>query len=202
MTIFRFPQRRIQLLAAFIGLLALSSPTPGQSAPFDSLTIGINAISNPNRNVFHDFWTPATGAEGYAAMPFYLGDIRLGLQYLPYKSVSGIEPDFNSLFGYLQWDSRTRSFSNVYARGGVRIGLFQMRFAENNFDLSEGLIVEREFAVGASLGLNYNLYKHWRLSIGSSYVSILTEKKIELLFLSFGISRTFPAPQWLKNFLK
>ncbi len=190
------------MFAAFIGLLVLSSPTSGQSAPFDSLTIGINAITNPNRNVFHDFWTPETGAEGYAEMPFYLGDIRIGLQYLPYESVSGIEPDFNSLFGYLQWDARTRSFKNLSANGGVRIGLFQMRFAENNFDLSEGLIVEREFAIGASLGLNYNLYKQWRLNIAGSYVSILTDKKIELLFLSFGISRTFPAPQWLKNFLK
>lgn len=185
-----------------IGMLAISAPAPGQSTPFDSLTIGINAITNPNRNVFHDFWTPETGAEGYAAMPFYLGDIRLGLQFLPYKSVTGIEPDFNSLFGYLQWDARTRTFKNGYANGGVRVGLFQMRFAENNFGLSEGLIVEREFAVGASLGLNYNFYKQWRLSVGSSYVSILTEKKIELLFFSFGISRTFPAPQWLKNFLK
>ena len=41
---------------------------------FDSLEIGLQYLTNINRNVFHDFYEPGKSIEGFVEMPFYYGD--------------------------------------------------------------------------------------------------------------------------------
>ena len=41
----------------------------------------------------------------------------------------------------------------------------------------------------------------WRAHAGVAYQAVFTHRRIEQMLLSAGVSRTFPMPSWLRDFL-
>jgi hypothetical protein len=47
--------------------------------------------------------------------------------------------------------------------------------------------------------MSFSLSESWKAELTTAYNHIYTRKKIELFYLSVGITKTFSAPAWLKE---
>lgn len=172
------------------------------SPAFETFSIGINYQSNINRNDFHKYWLSDSGVEGYFSTPFYLGITQLGITYIPFSAKSDERPDYTTLLIYLQWGYKIELPLNFSVTPSLFTGIYQMNFDDFDSDIDPGLLSERELAAGINVQLSYSFFKGWNLNLQLSYLNVFTNKKIKLVNLGFGISKTFSSPKWLKDFFK
>ncbi|MBT8379956.1 MAG: hypothetical protein KJN64_12085 [Ignavibacteria bacterium] len=168
---------------------------------FETFSIGINYQSNINQNDFHKYWLAEGGIEGYFAAPFYFGTTQFGLTYTSFSAKSDQQPDFESFLFYLQWGYKFNLLANFSLAFNTSTGLFQMNFDDFDLEVDPGLLSERELVMGVNTVISYTFYKDWNINFQLLYLHVFTHKKIELVNLSLGISKTFLSPKWLKEFL-
>ncbi len=197
-----------KLLSAFAfqsfitSLILLTSSHPvsaHKSDAFDSLQIGLQYVSNTNRGTFHDFWKQTIGFEGFVEMPFYLGDVQVGVQVLSYTGNQLGVPGFQNLFIYAGWGKRWALPTRLSCFAGLSIGNNIMIFER---EAAKSYRLETEYGVNLNARLGYRIYEKWSIDISGSYLVVFTHKQIRLAFLSAGISRSFGMPKWLKEFLR
>ena len=187
---------------ALIGTVAFM-PTAGSlygqnQHAFDSLEIGLQYVTNTNRNVFHEFWEPGNGVVGWLGVPFYYGDVRAGIQLLPYAGKGKGISDFQSSFIYLGWSIRWALPYRFDWFNGLSVGSTIM-----TFDSAEGYTRnESELGVTLTSSLRYFVKPRWAFRLSSDYHTIFTNKPIKLTFISVGLSYTLATPSWMKTFLK
>ena len=63
-------------------------------------------------------------------------------------------------------------------------------------------IVESEFCFGMTASLSIKFFKNWQLQTQFDYLTVYTNKRIHLHYLSVGIIKTFETPKWLQDILK
>lgn len=171
-----------------------------RNSAFETFSLGVNYQSNINRNDFHKYWLSDGGIEGYFSTPFYFGKTQFGITYMSFSAKSDDQPDFNSLLLYLQWGYKFGLPLNSSLALNASTGLFQMNFDDSDLYVDPGLLSERELTVGLNALLSYSIYNDWYLNLQLSYLNVFTYKKIQLINLGLGISKTFRSPQWLKDF--
>ena len=169
---------------------------------FDSLKIGLKFLKNTNHNIFHDIWKPNTGVEGFIETPFYFGTIQAGIQFMSFTSELETIPNFQSFLYYIQWGKMIETPFKINWTNSVRFGSYAMRIDETHFPNSLGIITENELAVGLDSQLDYSYLNNWSLNLSTTYLVVYTHKRIKLLFVSLGFTRSFRTPTWLKEFLK
>lgn len=197
--IFRFFKFKFYLvLLLFIFPAALRAQN--SHSAFKTLSLGVNYQSNINQNDFHKYWLADGGIEGYFSTPFYFGNTQFGVTYMSFSAKSDDHPDFYSLLLYLQWGYKFSLPLNSSLAINASTGLFQMNFDDNDLYVDPGLLSERELSVGLNALLSYSIYNDWHLNLQLNYLNVFTYKKIQLIILGLGISKTFPSPQWLKDF--
>lgn len=167
---------------------------------FKTLSFKINCLTNTNRNLLHQYWQPFIGGEVEVKMPFYAGNISVGLQLFQFKGISEIYPDYLVSYFYMGWGGEYHINSTLSGIIGIRLGSYQMNFDDT--DINPTQKVESELASGIDGGINLKINSKWRSHIGIGYITIFTYKKIELLNISLGISYTIDTPSYLKEFLK
>lgn len=170
------------------------------NSAFETLSLGVNYQSNINRNDFHRYWLSDGGIEGYFSTPFYFGDTQFGITYMSFSAKSDAQPDFNSLLFYLQWGYKFDLPLNSSLALNASIGLFQMNFDDSDLYVDPGLLSERELTISLNATMSYSFLKDWYLNLHLNYLDVFTYKKIQLINLGLGISKTFSSPQWLKDF--
>ena len=180
---------------------------------FDSLQIGLKYTANINRNIFHDFYEPGKGIEGFVEMPFYYGDIQAAVQILSYSAkkkgltlieAKGKVQGFHGIFTHLKWG---KQYSLPYGVGwftGIGIGL--CAFLPNKPTWSDPYQVahftETELSASLNSHLSYPIYQNWTMRLEGSYNRIFTYKQIDLAYFSIGIGYSFATPKWIKVFLE
>jgi len=167
---------------------------------FQSATFRINLVTNINRNTLHQYWNPLLGGEAEIETPFYAGEIRVGLHLYQFNGKTDDYPDYLVGFFYIGWGVEIPLISQLGWFNGIRLGSYQMGFDDT--DINPTQRVESELAVGIDTGLNLKLSSRWQGHVGIGYIAVFTQKKIELLNLSVGISYTINSPDWLREFLK
>jgi hypothetical protein len=184
----------------FLLLLPFLLIAQNNAPAFETFSLGINYQSNINRNDFHNYWLADAGIEGYFSTPFYFGQAQFGLIYTSYSAKSDEQPDFTSLLIYLQWGYEFNLPANLSLALYTSAGLYQMNFDDFNLEIDPGLLSERELSMGLNTAMRYSFYNDWKLNLQLSYIHVFTHKKIELINIGFGISKTFSSPQWFKDF--
>jgi len=175
------------------------------SRPFDSLEIGLQYTVNINRNVFHDFYEPGKGIEGFVETPFYYGDIQAAIQVFSHsaKKKDKIQ-GFQAIFTNMKWGKQYSLPYKVRWFTGIGIGLYA--FLPNNPTWSDPYNVvhftETELGAGLNSCLVYTIYQNWTMRLGGSYNRIFTYKPIDLIYLSAGIGYSFGTPKWMQIFLE
>ena len=172
---------------------------------FDSLEIGLQYIANINRNVFHDFYEPGKGIEGFVEMPFYYGDITVAIQALSYSAEKKSRVQgFHGVSTNLKWGKQYSLPYRVRWFTGIGVGLYA--FLPGNPTWSAPYKVahftETELCAGLNSHLSYSIYKNWTMRFEGSYNRIFTYKPIDLAYFSVGIGYSFATPKWMKIFLE
>ena len=188
---------------------------------FDSLQIGLKYTANINRNIFHDFYEPGKGIEGFVEMPFYYGDIQTAVQVLSYSakkkglpsspslrsrvnSAKGEVQGFHGIFTHLKWGKQYSLPCRMGWFTGIGIGL--CAFLPNNPTWSDPYEVahftETELSASLNSHLSYPIYQNWTMRLEGSYNRIFTYKQIDLAYFSIGIGYSFATPKWIKVFLE
>jgi hypothetical protein len=183
-------------------LLTAFSKSFSQDRSFDEISIGLNFSNNFNKETLHDYWDPGNLYEAYLRAPIQFGNIQAGLSYMPFKSKNTEQPDFNGTFIYLQWDKDIFTVNNFEFNSGIKFGMFRMVFDKTELYYGEDEIQEHEIFAGIAASINYKITQDAGLSLSANYNSILTHKKINLIFVGAGFYYTFDTPLWLKDFLK
>jgi hypothetical protein len=171
----------------------------GEKPAFDTVDIGLQVITNTNRNDFHRQWASSPGLEGYLLTPFYLGDFHLGVRGVSFESRPADLMDYLSVFVYAGWGLSWALPYNLKGFTGFSIGSDQMWFERED---RPGSKRESEFGLAINTRLSAPLPGRWAVTAGGSYTEIFTHKRIRLVFLSVGVSRTLDLPGWLREFLK
>ena len=166
---------------------------------FETADIGVQIITNTNQGDFHRYWSTGPGLEAYCLSPFYLGDIQLGVRAISFESRPAGLTDYLSFFVYAGWGKSWALPHNMKGFTGFSIGSDQMYFEVED---RPGSKHESEIGMALCARLSAPLPGRWSITAGGSYTEIFTHKRIRLVFVSVGISRSFDVPGWLREFLK
>lgn len=194
-----WPRFSTIFVAGLAVLLHASSPQGlAQEAPdgFDSLSVGISAVANVNRNTFHNFWSPDPGAELVLETPFYFGRVQAGALYMYFDAREPEQPDFRALYPFLGWGIQLPLPLSLDWYNGVRLGSYLI-----TFDTIRGNRVERELGLGLNSRLGLRLGGAWAIDFSATYSVIFTHERIHLVYLAAGVRRFFRMPAWLREFL-
>lgn len=186
----------------FLTSLVALAPADAAAAPeaaYDSLEVGARYAANVGKNDFHEFWHPGQGGELFFATPFHRGRVWFGTRYLLNSATAADYPDFQSTFVYAGWSYPLPTTRRIDLEPGVLIGIDSFYFEDEQ---NAGLANETEAAAELFLGVGYRLRGPWHLGLTASSHVIFTHRRINLLYLSAGISRSFAMPGWLGGFLR
>lgn len=183
-------------------LIELSVQAQSESQAFDSLNLGLEYISNINRNVFHEYWNPKPGFSFQGETSFYYGDLQAGIQIMPFKSSKEYIPDFLSLFYYLQWGKGIKLPYSFLWSNNLRLGSYVMFMDDSVYLKDWENFTESELTLGLNSKISYQMSKDWLITFSGTYQVIYTHKRIRLIIISCGLNRKFGTPKWLKEFLR
>jgi hypothetical protein len=186
----------VLLLTPCSGAVAAQArPAP---APFETLDLALTVLADVNHGALHRWWSPGPAIAAGVTMPFYAGDVELGVQYASPTALRDDVPAFRSLFAFAGWSGGHGLGSGFTAGGGVRVGVMGMRFRHDTVPQAGR---ESELGVAARAALRWMPGGVWFTEAGLSYQSILTHRRMEQVFLSVALGRRFGTPVWLRDFL-
>lgn len=198
------------ILALFLFLTARVGTA--QEKSYEHITLDANSAVSVLQNSFTRNWESSPGFHLAARTNYHAGNLEAGLRYTDYnvKNPNYGEADFSSYFIYIGWEYPLKLFRGLTLAPGLRFGNNYMNFdnskiypptgswGEYPFDSHES-----EFAYEIFSRLEYTIGNSpWHLHTGFSYNRTLTYHPLSVGLISFGISRSFVTPSWLKNFLQ
>lgn len=184
------------LAIALLGLLA--GPAHGQ---YEELSIHPGYTLNANRIYLHNTWDPGFGPELSINTPFHLGYIEAAAAYHRYNSREAEAPDFNALQLQLGWGIRYEPVDPIRLDGGLRIGNYSMEFlVEDGRERAE--LIENELNMALQARATAKLYGPLAAYLSASYQRTFSRIRLDLVYLSFGLSYRFSTPEWLRTFLR
>jgi len=185
---------------SFIFLTTFVSPMVAfADEPFETVAVGARYVANINENDYHDNWEQSQGFEIYMGLPFYAGSIELGARFLDNQARTSAVPDYQSMFVYLGWGLTATLPARLRATGMVTLGANLMSF-EGEDDVGTGNETEAAAEIIGRAG--WNAWRAWSVDASLGYMVMFTDKRIELGFVTVGVSRSFSAPDWLKGILE
>jgi hypothetical protein len=190
-----------RLVALFFALQFVSPPLRAQARPdpFETLDLGLTVLADVSQGALHQWWSPGPALGIGVTTPFYLGTLELGLQYAHPTALRNDVPGFRSLFVYAGWGGGRTLGSGFAAGGGVRVGIMGMRFDGDT--LPDSRAQESEMGLAGRAALRWMPAGSWYGETSVTYQTVLTERRMEQVFLAAGIGRRFATPAWLRDFL-
>lgn len=171
------------------------------STAFSNIKIGLEYSNNFNRNDdIHEYWKPNTGLRGYCETPFYYGNANVGIRYISFRTSEQDLPDFWSIYFFVGWGVELELPLNLKWQNGFNLGHYQMDFIEETEDFGEE-DRESEFGIELVTNLSYPITDEININTSLSYLRVITNKKINLMFVNAGLNYTFKTPGWLRDFL-
>jgi hypothetical protein len=189
---------------AFVLLFALhlipqALAAQARPLPFETLDLGITVLGDVNHGALQEWWSPGPALGIGLTTPFYLGTFELGLQYAHPSALSDDVPGFRSLFVYAGWGGGGALGGGFTAGGGARVGIMAMRFDGDS--LPGDRASESELGVAGRAAVRWMPAGTWYAETSVSYQSVLTQHRMEQVFLAAGVGRRFDTPAWLRDFL-
>lgn len=179
---------------------------------YDRITIDGSSALPVIDNNFTQNWKISPTAHFGLRVNYHMGSIQSGIRYSRYSADNPVYEDgsFDSYFIYVGWEYPFSLSERLSFAPGLRFGNNYMAFdnpatypatgvwGEYVFDPHES-----EFAYELFGRLEYSFRKsRWSLHSNFSYNRTLTYHPMPVSMFSFGISRTFATPSWLKSFFK
>jgi len=196
------PARWRRLVPALLCALvapAVTAIAQQRAAPFETLDLSIELLADIHQGRLQRDWSPGPALGIGLALPFYLGNVELGVQLAHPSARQAPLPDFRSLFVYVGWSGTRELGRRLRAEAGVRAGIVGLSF--DGDDIPAFRQYEREPAVTARGALRWTPRDPWFTEAAVAWHSVFTEPQIKQIFLSAGVGRRFRTPTWLRDFL-
>jgi len=191
--------RRGLLALLLAGWLAAPALAQESSEPFATLSLRAGPTANVSDGRLHDFWQRSHGALVAAETPFYAGRVEAGAAWQRFEARSDSLPRFDALFVYLGWRGQWEPARWLRLSAGPRLGSYLMRFPDSEVSDFKR---ESELMIALNARLGVRLTGRWRAFVAGSYQKLFTAQRIRMGYLTFGFSRTFETPGWLRSVLE
>lgn len=205
-------KKRYFLLTLFLGLTLL---VQAQNKMYDDIHVDLSGATSVLQNSFSNSWEASPGVKIAVRANYHLGQLEAGGRFTRFSSdnINYKEAAFTSYFIYIGWQYNIKIAKNLTLSPGLRFGDNLMFFNDNptytpDEDHKGGGVyefnsTESEFGYELFGRLEYTLEKSpWSFQTSFSYNRTLTYHPLPVGYISFGISRSFSSPNWLKNFLQ
>lgn len=186
-------------IALVIALVILAGAARADRS-FDTLEVGLRAVSDVSDTDFHDFWEPGRGVEAFAVTPYGRTLLHAGLRYLDNNARAAGVPDFESVFVWAGAGMAVSLSPRASLSGGISLGATNWFFDADD-EPASGL--QNELEMGAELFARARFDVGAGFAAGTSfrYQVSFTDPRITLGFITVGLSRTFDTP-WLKGVME
>lgn len=193
-------QKILFLFFLFLTSFFSASNLFSQTEPFSKITIGLSAARQGNSTLLNEFWNNNFALEGSFESPFYFGEVKTGLVFLPFEGNSVKYPNFKIFYFYLGWDGVLHFYDNFAASFGVSAGSSLMYFHADEIAAFEKTESELAFSTGAKI--KYQIAGKFGIFSKIDLIKIFTKNNIDLMLISAGVDFTIDTPKWLESFLK
>ncbi|HLR31566.1 MAG TPA: hypothetical protein VK074_03700 [Fodinibius sp.] len=201
-------KKTILLAACMVAILAETAR--GQA--YEHMTLDVGSAVSVLNNTFTRNWDRSPDVHLGARVDYHAGKLEAGVRYAAYNAGNSDygEAGFSSYFVYIGWEYPVRLTDQLTLAPGLRFG--------NNFMAFDNSMVypptggwgpypfdshESEFAYELFTRLEYTLAgSPWLLHTSFAYNRTLTYHPLPVGLISFGVSRSFGVPSWLKNLLQ
>lgn len=197
--------KRIILNVVILISIILSPIYSNKRQAYQEVEFGLLSFLNTNRNFFHKYWKQDWGAEGFFIIPFYQGVLQAGVQYNSYRNIYPTFVPFETIYIYFGWGKEFKINHKIRCIPAIHLGNVIMLFERpaNRPDIPSYIYdMEQELGIRLQFEASYCLYKNLRYIMNFNYNIIYLNRKIELNFLSAGLSYTFTMPEWLRGFIR
>lgn len=179
---------------------------------YERITLDASSAFSVFQNPFTNNWEGSPILHLGTRINYHAGNLEAGVRYIDYRSSNPNYGDasFSSYFMYIGWEYPLRLSKRLKLAPGLRFGNNFMTFhnpkvypptdgwGEYPFDSHES-----EFAYEFFTRLEYTLGNSpWHIHSGFAYNRTLTYHPMPVGLISFGISRSFATPSWLKKFMR
>ncbi len=194
--------RAVLSLLGIVGVpIALASGAVAQApaTPFDQLVVGVYGAANVNRNQFHSYWDAGHAGAADFVTPFYVGRASLLVRVGTNDPVAGAASSgFTSVFAALGWRVGRSLLPPLRADLGLHLGITDWIFSDES---ESSLRNELELGAEGSVRADYEFASKWHAVVEGSYQLTFTYERIELVYVSVGLARSFGAPGWIRSVL-
>ncbi len=195
---------RLSLLVGIltaVGLPALQASHAQSPEPFAWVEFRLGGAQNVNRNFLHTFWKPGIGGEFSMATPFYLGYAEFGGAYHRYRVDQPAVPAFGAVLLYAGWGLDVEVVQRLRFESGLRVGNYRMTFDDEDVPFA-GVKNESELALLVNARVALRPAGPVSVYVGGSYTKVYTFLRLNLWYVSAGLSYRLHSPEWLKEFLR
>jgi hypothetical protein len=173
---------------------------PAEGAPFATVAIALDVVTDVNRDALHEVWDPRPGAELTIATPLPRGFLDIAARAQSHAARRAGLRDFRSLSAFAGWGVQAPLPGGLLLRPSARVGFAWMLFEETPPARDDP--DESEAAVGARLALLRGVGGRWAVEGVVQATRLLTRPEIDLVYVGLGIARTLESPAWLRSFLE
>ncbi|MDZ7691740.1 MAG: hypothetical protein U5K69_11555 [Balneolaceae bacterium] len=198
-----------KIILVFNILLLCGSGVLAQTNHLQHTYLDVNAGMSVLKNSFTRTWDQPVVLNLESRIDFYSGQLGGGIRYSRFNSSEELEEGagFQSFFAYLGWEYTIPIGNNLQLHPGLRFGNNFMLFDKGKtysepwpYSLDPQ---ESEFSYELFVRTSYTIPKtSWALHAVFSYNRTLTYHPLSTALISFGISRSFKSPSWLKTLIK
>lgn len=191
----------LHLIVLFISLSSFLSAQEKESA-FETISPGACYSQNIYSGEFDDFWEPGVSGKLFISTPYHFGILEIGIQFAKFDKDDFSFRKFSSLYYYLGWSYSITLNKILSIRSGIQLGIDEYRFERLSPDDNKNLLTEREFGSALEIKLIGDAFDNTSFFAAVSGRRIFTAKRVDLIYLNFGLIQKFETPDWLKDFLR
>ena len=193
---------RNKLFLIFISLVLIFSSDAFAQGSEKRIHFSVNTGYNFTGNDFSNYWKSNLGFGGEFSFDHPIGELGVGLNYMRFNTKIDFAKSFEGLDYYILYRGSINLINSVNFSLGFNAGIFEFRFDDDDDIQGEAERIEREFAINLVTGVSFQFLESLNADFETSYKHIYTKKKIELFFFSFGITKSFSSPDWLREFFE
>lgn len=170
-----------------------------QTQPFDSLKISAFSNFNINSNNFTETWMTDYSLSLDVNTDYYYGHFGSGFFFTRFNSPVDSVTDFKNIFFYGYYGLSLSIKRNLLWSNDIGIGYNLMIFDDEN---DPGLKQESEMGILLKSNFEYPVFRNFKVDLSIEYITIFTNDKIELGFISFGLSYIVSSTNFVRSILQ
>ncbi len=171
---------------------------------YDELQLTVTGHRLMSGTTIYDSWNALPGIGFEVNLPYYTGNLELGIRYVRFDEYEFENSGFHSHYLFAGWNYKYRTSEHVSVIPGIRIGnTFNLhdkdKIYDNEYRFSRE---ESEISYEVQLRIQFEMSRHTAFYISGAYNRTIFNIPFSAWYGSAGLSAKLETPAWLRRFLK